>query len=106
MPAAALYSPAPSQQARSILTGLQTSTIDRSLFTPDANYYFSDSTLADFAKSLAPLGSIVDVRQTSEALRGGMFYRTYEVKFATRTLSLNSYTQKDGRIEQFLVNGD
>lgn len=35
-----------------------------------------------------------------------MFFRTYNVKFATRTLSLNSYTQKDGRIEQFLVNSD
>ncbi|AFL90289.1 penicillin-binding protein, beta-lactamase class C [Terriglobus roseus DSM 18391] len=106
VPAAPVYTPAPAEQAKAILTSLQTGKIDRSLFTPDANFYFSNGTLSDFATSLAPLGPIVTIAQTSEALRGGMTYRTYDVKFATRTLSLNSYTQKDGRIEQFLVNGD
>jgi CubicO group peptidase (beta-lactamase class C family) len=106
MPAAPIDTAAPAEQAETILTGLQSGRIDRSLFTPDANFYFSQTTTSDFASSLAPLGSIASVTQTSEALRGGMTYRTFEVKFATRTLSLNTYTQKDGRIEQFLVNPD
>jgi CubicO group peptidase (beta-lactamase class C family) len=106
VPVTPAYSAAPAAQAKTILTGLQSGRIDRSLFTADANFYFSASTLKDFASSLSPLGAIVRVTQTSEALRGGMTSRTYAIKFATRTLSLNSYTQKDGRIEQFLVDSD
>ena len=101
-----VYSGAAAAQAKAILAGLQAAKIDRALFTADASFYFSEGTLSDFANSLAPLGPIVSVTQTGEALRGGMTYRLYQVKFATRTLSLNTYTRADGRIEQFLVNGD
>ena len=106
VPPLPVYTAAPAQQAKMILAGLQSAKIDRSLFTADANFYFSENTLSDFGNSLAPLGPVVSVAQTSEALRGGMTYRVFQVKFATRTLSLNTYTQADGKIEQFLVNGD
>src|SRR4029077_18311110 len=45
------------EQARKIFAGLQQGTIDRSLFTDDANFYFSEQALKDFASGLAPLGT-------------------------------------------------
>ena len=78
--------------------------IDRSLFTADANFYFTAETLRDFKDSVQPLGALEAVTQTDESQRGGMTFRSYRVKFTTRTLSANTYTQKDGKLEQFLVN--
>ena len=43
-------------QARKIFAGLQHGAIDRSLFTANANFYFSDLALKDFVAGLAPLG--------------------------------------------------
>src|SRR6185503_14859207 len=45
------------EQARKIFEGLQQGTIDRSLFTDNANSYFSGLALKDFAGSLGPLGT-------------------------------------------------
>jgi D-alanyl-D-alanine carboxypeptidase len=70
------------------------------------NYYFSPETLQDFKTSLQPLGTLHSVTQVDEELRGGMTLRVYEAKFAGGDVSLNTYTQKDGKIEQFLVNAE
>lgn len=99
------YDSAAAAQAKTMLDGLQNGKLDRSLFTADTNYYFNPVTLSDFQASLQPLGPVESVTQTAEELRGGMIFRVYAVKFATRTLALNTYTQKDGKIEQFLVSG-
>ncbi len=84
---------------------MQSGRLDRSLFTADTNYYFSAETLADFTNSLKPLGEVQSVTQVSEELRGGMAFRVYRVAFAAKTLSLNTYTQPDGKLEQFLIDG-
>ncbi|MBW8868671.1 MAG: serine hydrolase, partial [Acidobacteria bacterium] len=42
--------------ATRVLSGLQRGTIDRSLFTANANFYFDPQGISDFAASLAPLG--------------------------------------------------
>ena len=73
-------------QARAIFTGLQQGRIDRSLFTSNANFYFSDEALGDFKASLGPLGAPESFEQTRSRLRGGMTGRRYEAKFADRTL--------------------
>ena len=104
LPKQPVYSAAPAEQAKAILTGMQSGKLDRSSFTPDTNYYFNQQTLADFTSSLQPLGEIQSVTQVAEELRGGMTFRVYLVRFAGKTLSLDTYTQKDGKIEQFLVN--
>src|SRR5208337_4989553 len=44
-------------QARKIFDGLQHGQIDRSLFTSNANSYFTDQALQDFARGLGPLGT-------------------------------------------------
>jgi D-alanyl-D-alanine carboxypeptidase len=91
---------------KTILTGFQSSHIDRSLFTDNCNAYFNADTLADFQSTLAPLGAITDVKRLRTNLRGGMTFGLYEVTFADGTkLHLTTYTRPDGRIEQLLIVG-
>ncbi len=94
-------------QIKGVLTGLIAGKIDRSLFTPDCNYYFSAQTLADFSSSLAPLGPIAGLSQRAERLRGGMTFRAYNVNFGEgdkqKTVTLTTYTTADGKLEQFLI---
>jgi D-alanyl-D-alanine carboxypeptidase len=95
------------KQVQAILTGLQDGNIDRKDFTPDANFYFSADTLDDFRTSLKPLGTVSSVVQRRESLRGGMFLRQYDVTFAGgETVTVSTYTMKDGLLEQFLVEGE
>jgi D-alanyl-D-alanine carboxypeptidase len=91
-------------QARRILAGLQHGKIERALFTADCNFYFDQTSLDDHATSLAPLGAVQKVAQTSTSLRGGMTFRSFDVTFANgTTLRLTTYTTNDGRLEQFLL---
>jgi CubicO group peptidase (beta-lactamase class C family) len=90
--------------AKRVLAGLRKGTIDRSLFTSNANFYFDQQGLADFASSLGPLGEIKSLRQTATSLRGGMRYRGFAVEFANGTrVMLSTYWTNDGKIEQFLA---
>lgn len=92
------------ERARKIVEQLQQGKIDRSLFTDNANSYFDQEALQDFAASLSPLGTSQDFQQTAEQLRGGMTYRGYRAKFAEKVLSISTYEMPDGKIEQFLVS--
>ena len=90
-------------QARKIFEGLQQGTIDRSLFTDNANSYLSELALKDFAGSLASLGAPQDFVQVNQALRGGMTLRVYRVKFPQKVLSVWTYEMPDGKLEQYQV---
>ena len=90
-------------QAKAIFEGLQKGTIDRSLFTSNANFYFSDQALKDFQSSLGPLGTPTGFVQTRTALRGGMTYRNYRVTFPGRTIRVWTYEMPDGKLEQYQV---
>ena len=101
-----LFDPASTQQlgrARKIFDGLQRGVIDRSLFTANANFYFSDPTLKDFAAGLAPLGTPREFTQTYQELRGGMILRVYQVKFAHQTLRAWTFEMPDGKLEQYQI---
>ena len=90
--------------ARTVLEGLQHGQIDRARFTDNANFYFDSTALGDYASSLAPLGAIKSLEQTSVFDRGGMTYRGFTAEFANGTkVNLSTFTVPDGRIEQFLV---
>jgi CubicO group peptidase (beta-lactamase class C family) len=91
-------------QALEIFEGLQQGRIDRSLFTPWCSAYF-DRALADFHASLAPLGKPASLEQTAESLRGGMTFRSFKVTFpnSSRVLTVTTYTEPDGKLEQYLV---
>ncbi len=88
---------------KAIFDGLQHATIDRSLFTDNANSYFSETALADFQSSLAPLGAPTGFEQTYQALRGGMTLRVYRVSFAEKTLRVWTFETPDGKLEQLQV---
>jgi D-alanyl-D-alanine carboxypeptidase len=95
--------PQRTERARGIFEGLQRGAIDRTLFTEDANFYFGEQALKDFASSLGPLGAPEEFMQVSQSLRGGMTGRFYSVKLKDRTLSVSTYEMPDGKIEQYQV---
>jgi CubicO group peptidase (beta-lactamase class C family) len=90
-------------QVKSILGSLSKGSIDRALFTANANSYFSAQALGDIRQSLAALGKLQSVTLTSESQRGGMTHRGYRAVFQKKTLSLNIYVMPDGKYEQFLI---
>jgi CubicO group peptidase (beta-lactamase class C family) len=91
------------EQAKKIFDGLQHGTIDRSLFTDNANAYFSEPALKDFASGLEPLGAPRSFVQTRQGLRGGMTLRVYQIKLATKTLRAWTYEMPDGKLEQYQI---
>ena len=68
------------QQAQQILEDLQHGKIDRSLYTDNANSYFSEDAIKDFSSSLLPLGTLQELTLQSTGHRGGMTYWNYQAK--------------------------
>ena len=93
-------------QARQVFADLQKGKIDRALFTPNANAYFSDEALRDYASSLKPLGAPRESIQVTQSLRGGMTCRSFRIKCRAKTLALSMQVLPDGKIEQYLVEPD
>lgn len=90
-------------QARKIFAGLQEGKIDRAQFTANANAYFSEQALKDFAQSLGPLGQPLAFIPTGEQLRGGMTFRAYRTTFQRQELAITIFEMPDGKLEQYLV---
>ncbi|HME32348.1 MAG TPA: serine hydrolase domain-containing protein [Terriglobales bacterium] len=88
---------------RKVYEGLQQGKIDRALFTDNANYYFNDQALRDYASSLGPLGAPQSFTSAGASLRGGMTERIYEVKYSTKNLVIIIYEMPDGKLEQYLI---
>lgn len=91
------------EQARKIFIGLLKGTIDRSLFTADANFYFSKQALKDFETGLGALGEPTEFVQVGEEKRGGMIERSFRVATKTRALRVWTYQMPDGKLEQYQV---
>ena len=95
--------PATTAQMQKIFEGLQKAQIDRSQFTSNANAYFSDQAVKDFASTLGPLGKPQEFTQASQSLRGGMTLRRYRIRYAQKTLNLTTFIMPDGKIEQYQI---
>lgn len=95
--------PAKLEQAKKIFADLQQGKIDRSLFTDNANFYFSEQALKDFSTGLAPLGTPQSFVQASQGLRGGMTLRVYIIRFPQKVLRAWTYEMPDGKLEQYQV---
>ena len=95
----------PKQDAliRKVYDGLQQGKIDRSLFTDNANAYFTEQALKDYAGSLGPLGAPQSFTQDHVSARGGMTDRVYEVKYASKNLVIIIYEMPDGKFEQYMI---
>ncbi len=90
-------------QAKAIFAGLARGRIDRSLFSVDANFYFDATALDDYRTSLAPLGKPLTFTAGRSGLRGGLRMRSYALSFHDRRLAITTYTQPDGKLEQYIV---
>ena len=84
-----------SEIVRSIYDGLQQGKIDRSLFTDNCNFYFSEQAIKDYADSLGPLGKPDSFVQTGTGLRGGMTFRAFEVSYPGKKLEIITYQLPD-----------
>ncbi len=95
----------PKQDAliRKVYDGLQQGKIDRSLFTDNANAYFTEPAIKDYAGSLGPLGPPQSFTQERVSARGGMTARIYDVKYASKDLVIIIYEMPDGKFEQFMI---
>ncbi len=91
------------EQARRIFADLQQGKISRELFSTNANAYFSEQVVADFAASLSSLGVPTEFAPTSQSLRGGMTLRRFYIKCGARTLSLSTQTLPNGKLEQYMI---
>jgi D-alanyl-D-alanine carboxypeptidase len=89
--------------ARQLFEDLQQGKIRRSLFTENANSYFTEQAIQDFSNSLAPLGKPPQFKAIRRQDRGGMTFRLFEVKFPSKTLEVWERDMPDGKIEQYQV---
>jgi CubicO group peptidase (beta-lactamase class C family) len=100
-------SPADSEmlaRVNEILRGLKKGEIDRTLFTPNANAYFSEAALADMKASLKKLGSLEEVKPTSQSLRGGLTTRIYRARFKKKSVEIVTRATASGKLEQFTIS--
>ena len=95
----------PKQDAliRKVYDGLQQGKIDRSLFTDNANAYFTGQALKDYAGSLGPLGVPQSFAQDHVSARGGMTERIYNVNYSNKNLVIIIYEMPDGKFEQYMI---
>lgn len=89
---------------KKIFAGLQNGELDRVALTADANAYFSEQAVSDFAASLKPLGTATEFSQTGMQLRGGMEHRSYAVRAGGQKVSVSVYLTTEGKVAQFLVS--
>jgi len=99
-----LLPPRPEEaRARSIFTGFQRGTVDRTLFTDSGNSYLSATNLADLKASLAPLGPARLIVLEREVARGGMLMRRWKILCRSRRLEAIEGGYPGGKLEQFIV---
>lgn len=102
-PAATSADSAITAQARRIYERLRKGTLDRSLFTRNANDYFTSEVLSDYASSLGPLGAPTEFNALGSSIRGGMTIRSYRIHAGGAVMDLTTMTLPDGKIEQYIV---
>ncbi len=95
--------PAKIERDKGILLGLQQGVIDRSLFTSNANAYFSGLAIEDFKASLTDLGRLTDFTLEGQNERGGMTFREYTARFEKKTVDMWLRELPDGKLEQYEV---
>jgi len=90
-------------RAKQIFAGLRKGTVERSLFSANANAFFTAEALRDFSTSLGALGEPSRFDLTGKALRGGMTLWYFGVALGSREVEVSMFVLPDGKIEQYLV---
>src|SRR5205814_3588880 len=92
---------AATERARQIFVGLEQGKLDRSQFTDNANFYFSEEALQDFGSSLSKCGAPKEFAPLGpKRLRGGMSTRSWKVSCGETKLRVWTYELPDGKLEQ------
>jgi D-alanyl-D-alanine carboxypeptidase len=93
------------RSVRSTFDMLRTGQIDRSKFTDNGNFYFTEAVLLDYRTSLGPLGEPTRIeRRGTKGLRGGLTAERYIFTFPDRKLLCVVRAEPStGRIEQFTL---
>jgi CubicO group peptidase (beta-lactamase class C family) len=94
-------------EVRSVYNALVGGHVDRSKFTPNLNYYFNPTALADYRNSLRPLGEPTSITiNGSPRLRGGFVNRNFTIHYSGgKDLTLVTYAEPgaNGRWEQYMI---
>jgi CubicO group peptidase (beta-lactamase class C family) len=93
------------REVRSIFDMLRAGKIDRSKFTANGNFYFTQAVVLDYRTSLATLSEPKRIElRASKGLRGGLTVERYIFTFADRKLLCVVRAEPStGRIEQFTL---
>jgi len=91
------------KQAIDIYRGLQQGRIERTLLAANLSDYFTAEALEDFRQSLGPLGEPLTFHEAGQKLRGGMTFRSFQIVYPGKRLTLTTYTYPDGKLEQYLI---
>jgi CubicO group peptidase (beta-lactamase class C family) len=86
-----------------ILADLAQGKVDTSLLNANAQSYFTPQTVADYHSSLAKLGPPLAARERLHEDRGGMVFHAYEITYPGRTVTVTTYEEPDGKLDQFLI---
>jgi CubicO group peptidase (beta-lactamase class C family) len=89
--------------ARRLYDMLARGTVDRTVLSPNADAYFTDEALADYAASLGPLGPPREFERDGASDRGGMRIRSYRIRAGGRTMALTMMVLPDGKLDQYIV---
>ena len=93
--------------ARAMFDSLRHGTLDRSLLTANAAYYFTPQAVADYKSSLSAMGEPTGFEPTSsKQLRGGFVQRAYVASYPNQKfVSISTFAEPDGkqRYEQFIA---
>ena len=90
-------------QARTIFDGLQQGRIDRSLFTANANAYFSEPALEGFRREPGPARHAAGVRAGRAVAARRHDRSAVPDQVPSRTLRLTTFIMPDGRLEQYQI---
>ena len=91
------------EQAKKIFDGLQHGTIDRSLFTDNANAYFSEHGVEGFCERTRAVGHAAIIRANTPGLARRHDLARLHIKFASKTLRAWTYEMPDGKLEQYQI---
>jgi CubicO group peptidase (beta-lactamase class C family) len=90
-------------QVLAMLGDLAHGKVDTDRLNANAQSYFTPQATADYKASLAALGPPLAARERSHEDRGGMVFHVYEVTYPGRSVTVTTYVEPDGKLDQFLI---
>ena len=86
-----------------MLADLAQGKVDTDRLNANAQSYFTAPVVADYHSSLARLGPPLAARERAHEDRGGMVFHAYEITYPGRTVTVTTYEEPGGKLDQFLI---